>query len=55
MSGEALVKRAYDAYAEYLHWQNSQGLPLQRWEDLAPHLKGAFAAGVREVLAELQK
>ena len=55
MSGEDLLKRGYNAYGEYVHWQNHLGKPMPTWEQLPPLQRGAFAAFLREVVAELQK
>lgn len=55
MTAEELVKKGYDAYGEYVHWQNYQGKPMPKWEDLGPHIQGAWAACVREIVTELQK
>lgn len=55
MSGEALLKKGYDAYGEYVQWQNHLGRPMPAWEELPEKIRGAWAAFAREIIAELQK
>lgn len=46
-----LVQRAYERYAEAVSWQAHDGSPLPRWDEVAEHIRLAWAAFTGAALA----
>lgn len=46
-----LAQRAYETYAESVSWQAHDGSPLPRWDEVAEHMRLAWAAFTGAALA----
>jgi len=46
-----LAQRAYETYAEAVSWQAHDGSPLPRWDEVAEHMRLAWAAFTGAALA----
>ncbi len=51
MGVDRLAQFAYYAYGSQTEWKNYQGLPMPKWGDLPPHIRGAWRNSVSAVLA----
>ncbi len=41
---------AYDAYGDFVGWQNYQGKPMPRWHELPDKIRDAWRAAIGAVL-----
>ncbi len=55
MRAEELLKKGYQAYGDHVGWKAHTGKQMPVWEDLPDQTKGAWAAFLKAVLAEVQK